>query len=77
MKAFISPTEYVVDKHGGVLGNRVVEFSQDGFPIAAPFFWVDCDVAGDPEYYYYAEGSIHAQVISVSTPTESYAPEVL
>lgn len=60
MKALISPIESILDQRGNFLGNRVVEFSERGFEVADPYFWVEFnDVVVDPSICYFDSGSIH------------------
>jgi hypothetical protein len=57
-KALISPIEQVYSYNNTLLGDRVAEVADQDFPVAAPFFWVDCsdDIVADK--WYYVDGSI-------------------
>lgn len=53
MQALISPNENVYSLGGELLGARVVEVSENAFPIASPLFWMPCasDTVAMDVYY--------------------------
>jgi hypothetical protein len=69
MKALISPNE-VINNFDNTNGYRVAEVSPQGFEVALPLFWVDCEdnVAADQFYY----DPIDSQIKAVPIPP---APE--
>lgn len=53
MKALVSPNEPALSYDGSILGQRIAQVNDVGFPVAPPLFWVDCpdDCAADIWYY--------------------------
>lgn len=52
MKALISPNERVATSDGNV-GTRIADVSGAAYPVAEPFYWLDCadDVTRDTHYF--------------------------
>jgi len=61
MKALINPIEeskYVSSYNENnpiftVLGQRICEVAENEFPVAEPFFWIDCNNDVKADLYYY------------------------
>jgi len=58
MKALISPLEpvYNYDDPPQKIGDRVAEVADAEFPVAPPFFWVDCNDNIVADKFYWNEG---------------------
>lgn len=57
-KALISPLQPVSDYNDppNVLGDAVAQVADEDFPMAPPFFWVDCDDSIVAYQFYWKEG---------------------
>lgn len=86
MKALISPNEvfeftYIESYVDGqpkeitLVGERIVDFSEEEFEVVPPLFWIDCpqNVASNPNLgWYYKDNSFH-EIPTSATPPDAVA----
>jgi len=73
MKALISPND-VLTQEDGTEGYRVCETHPDGFEIASPLFWIDCEDSLNPNECIYINGSITGRTYKQENPIQYNMP---
>lgn len=56
MKALVSPNEKSYSYDGTLLGQRIAQVEEVGFPVAPPLFWTDCPSDCVADLWYYSDG---------------------
>lgn len=56
MKALVSPNEKAYSYYGTLLGQRIAQVDEVGFPVATPLFWVNCPSHCAADLWYYSSG---------------------